>query len=55
MNAQLAKLQQQLKRTPDDPELHYELGRYYLQSKQASEAETLFSARCNWCQSTRRY
>lgn len=42
MNAQLAKLQQQLKRAPDDPELHYELGRYYLQSKQASAAETAF-------------
>lgn len=42
MNDQLAKLQQQLTRTPNEPELHYELGRYYLQSKQASAAETAF-------------
>lgn len=42
MTDQLAKLQQQLSRTPDDPELHYELGRYYLQTKQANAAESAF-------------
>jgi protein O-GlcNAc transferase len=42
MSDSIQQLKQQLARTPQDPELHYELGRCYLTLKQADEAEQAF-------------
>jgi protein O-GlcNAc transferase len=43
MTPEIKQLQQQLARTPQDPALHYELGRGYLALKQAELAQLSFS------------
>jgi len=48
MNDSIQQLKQQLARTPQDPELHYELGRHYLALKQADEAEQAFLQALRW-------
>ena len=42
MSDHIQQLKQQLARTPQDPELYYELGRHYLLFKQADHAEQAF-------------
>jgi len=48
MSDSIQQLKQQLARTPQDPELHYELGRHYLALKQADEAEQAFLQALRW-------
>ena len=48
MSASIQQLKQQLTRTPQDPELHYELGRHYLALKQAEDAEQAFLRALQW-------
>lgn len=48
MNDSIQQLKQQLARTPQDPELYYELGRHYLALKQADEAEQAFLQALRW-------
>jgi len=48
MSASIQQLKQQLTRTPQDPELHYELGRHYLALKQAEDAEQAFLQALQW-------
>lgn len=48
MNSAIESLKQQLLRSPQDPELHYELGRCYLSLKQAEPATQAFQQALKW-------
>jgi len=48
MTPAIEQLKQQLARAPQDPELHYELGRHYLTLKQAEAAEQAFCQALKW-------
>lgn len=48
MNSTIEQLQKKLQLAPQDPELHYELGRCYLALRQADAAEQAFMQALHW-------
>lgn len=48
MNSTIERLQKKLQLSPQDPELHYELGRCYLTLRQADAAEQAFKQALHW-------
>lgn len=48
MNSTIEQLQKKLQLAPQDPELHYELGRCYLSLRQADTAEQAFMQALHW-------